>query len=89
MTVGSSSLLLLKQLVKVMLSKTLVSEALYVNHVLIRMFVIAHHPKLPRYQWSWVDIARLAHVDPGDLAASSLPEFMRSISEKLWPAEKV
>src|SRR5271170_2022533 len=89
MTVGSSSLLLLKDLVKAILSDTLLSEASYVNHVLIRLFVLAHHPKLPSYQWSWVDIARRANVDPGNLALTLTSEFMKLISEKSWPSEKV
>lgn len=89
MSVGSSSLPLVKNIVKAMLSQSLLQDSSYVNHILVRLFVLAHHPKLPRHQWSWVDIARLANVDPGNLATTCTIEFMRSLTEKSWPTEKV
>jgi len=89
MAIGASSLSLLKNVVKAILCTPLLDNALYVKHVLVRLFVVAHHPHLPRYQWSWVDIARRANVDPGSLATTSTDEFMRLLAEKSWPTEKV
>jgi hypothetical protein len=89
MTVGVSSLNLLRDVVHSILQEKLVEETSYVNHVLIRIFVLAHHPKLPRHQWSWIDIVRNANVDPGQLTAARTDEFMSALTQKWWPAEKV
>ena len=86
MTVGVFSLDLLRDVVHSILSEKLTS---YVNYVLIRVFVLAHHPKLPRHQWSWIDIARKANVDPGQLTTDHRDEFMSALARKWWPAEKV
>ena len=89
MTVGVSSLNLLRDVVHSILQEKLVEETSYVNHVLIRIFVLAHHPKLPRHQWSWIDMVRNANVDPGQLTAARTDEFMSALTQKWWPAEKV
>jgi len=87
--VGASSLNLLRDVVHSILPGKLVEETTYINHVLIGTFVLAHHPKLPRHQWSWIDIARKANVDPGQLTSDHTGEFMTAIARKWWPAEKV
>jgi hypothetical protein len=89
MTVGVSSLNLLRDVVHSILQEKLVEETSYVNHVLIRIFVLAHHPKLPRHQWSWIDIVRNANVDPGQLTAARTDEFMSALTQNWWPTEKV
>lgn len=88
MVVGNFSLNLLRDVVTSILPKSLL-ESSYVNHVLIRIFVLAHDPKLSRHQWSWIDIARKANVDPGLLAADHADEFVTAIAQKWWPVEKV
>jgi Generalcontrol nonderepressible 1 (Gcn1) N-terminal len=89
MTIGGSSLYLLREAVSSILPKSFPGEKAYVDHVLIRLFVLTHHPMLPRYQWSWIDIARKANVDPGLLATNHTNEFISAITQKSWPAEKV
>lgn len=89
MTVGVSSLDRLRDVVHSILPENLVEGTSYVNHVLIRTFVLAHHPRLPRHQWSWIDIARKANVDPGQLTADYRDEFVTALTQKWWPAEKV
>lgn len=89
MMVGVSSLNLLRDVVHSILPEKLAEETSYVNHVLIRIFVLAHHPKLPRHQWSWIDIVRKANVDPGQLTAAHIDEFMSVLAQKWGPAEKV
>src|SRR5271169_5807238 len=89
MTVGGSSLDLLREVVASILPKSLQGENAYIDHVLIRLFVLAHHPMLPRYQWSWIDIARKANVDPGLLTTGHPDEFISAITQKSWPTEKV
>jgi hypothetical protein len=64
-------------------------EITYLNHVLTRLFVVAHHPKLRRYKWSWIDISRRANVDPGRLTTEYISEFMKAIALTSWPTEKV
>lgn len=89
MIVGVSSLDLLRDVARSILPKKMVEEKTYVFHVLIRIFVLANHPKLPRHQWSWIDIARKANVDPGQLTADHKDEFMNALALKWWPTEKV
>jgi hypothetical protein len=89
MIVGVSSLDLLRDVARSILPKKMVQEKTYVFHVLIRIFVLTHHPKLPRHQWSWIDIAREANVDPGQLTADHKDEFMNALALKWWPTEKV
>ena len=89
MTVGVSSLDLLRDVIYSILPEKLVEETWYLNHVLIHIFVLAHHPKLPRHQWSWINIARKANVDPGQLTADHRDEFLSALTQKWWPAEKV
>jgi Generalcontrol nonderepressible 1 (Gcn1) N-terminal len=69
--------------------KNLMEETPYLNHVLTRLFVVAHHPKLRRYKWSWIDISRRANVDPGRLITENISEFMNAVAVKSWPTEKV
>jgi Generalcontrol nonderepressible 1 (Gcn1) N-terminal len=89
MVAGDSSLDLLKDVVRSLLSKNLMLDASYTSHVLTHLFVLAHHPMLPRYQWSWIDIARRSHADPGQLTGDQSTDFMDVIVQKLWPAERV
>ena len=87
--VGEASLSRLKDVITALLSRELTSDKSYVNHVLRRMFVLAHHPRLADQRWSWIDISRHAKVDPGQLATEMAPEFLESIFDKLWPKERV
>jgi hypothetical protein len=89
MTVGLSSVKLLKDVITSILSPTLVNEKSYLEDVLARLFVLSHHPKLPRHQWSWIDISRKINVDPGQLTGQRTDAFLDTIKRKLWPAEKV
>jgi hypothetical protein len=84
-----SSLELLRNVATAILPKTLLSETPYVSHVLVRLFVLAHHPMLPSHQWSWIDMTRRANIDPGQLATDRMDKFMEVVSEKMWPVEKV
>lgn len=88
-TVGAPPLHLLRDVITAILPRTLYEEARYIDHVLIRIFVVAHHLKLPRHQWSWIDICRKTNVDPGQLTKDHTGEFMNGISQKWWPVEKV
>ena len=89
MAVGLSSVNLLKDVIASILSPTLVNETSYLQNVLERLFVLSHHPKLPRHQWSWIDISRKTNVDPGRLTGERTDAFLDTIKQKLWPAEKV
>jgi hypothetical protein len=89
MAVGLSSVNLLKDVIASILSPTLVNETSYLEDVLERLFVLSHHPQLPRHQWSWIDISRKANVDPGRLTGERTDAFLDTIKRKLWPAEKV
>jgi hypothetical protein len=89
MAAGTNSLGKLKDLANAILLIDVLDDPLYVNRVLIRLFVVAHYAKLPRHSWSWVDIARQANVDPGTLATESTNNFIESITDKMWPLEKV
>ena len=89
MAVGESSLELLKDVVDSMLSAKLVEDTAYASHVVIHLFVLSHHTKLPRHQWSWIDIFRKANVDPGQLTTERLPDFMSTIARNTWPSERV
>ena len=88
MAVGIQSLNLLRDVVDSILSKSFLGEPSYVNQILIRIFVLAHHSNLPRHQWSWIDIATNANVDPGVLTTTHTEEFISAIEAKLWPVEK-
>ena len=80
---------LLKDILPSVLSKSLLEDTSYTTHILTRLFILAHHPKLPAYQWSWVDIVRRVNVDPGELTTAHTTEFINAISQNLWPIEKV
>ena len=87
--VGEKSLTRLKEIISTMLSSELASDTVYIRHVLSRIFVLCHHPRLSRQQWSWIELARHAHIDPGQLAESTTPKFIEAVREKMWPKEKV
>lgn len=89
MTVGASSLELLKDVIDSLLSKGLSEDELYSTNVLIRLFPLVHHERLPRHRWSWVDIVRRSNIDPGQVAGSHKREFMKAITRYMWPTEKV
>jgi len=89
MAVGTASFSLLWGVVTSMLSPGLLEDTSYVSFLHIRLFVIAHHPRLPRHQWSWIDIARKANPDPGQLVAEQSTEFIGVITQNWWPKEKV
>ena len=89
MAVGSGSLSLLSTVVTSMLGPGLVEDTSYVSFLLIRLFVVAHHPRLPRYQWSWIDIARKAKADPGQLVAEHSSELIGVLAQNWWPKGKV
>ena len=89
MTVGVSSLTRLRDVAASLLHESLFDQSPYILHVLIKLFVVAHHSLLPAYQWSWIDLARRANVDPGQVATDHLEDFLEAISRKLWPNEEV
>jgi hypothetical protein len=89
MAVGTLSLRLLKEVVSSILSPKLLNETSYLQDVLLRLFVLSHHPQLPRHQWSWIDISRKTNVDPGQLTGERTDAFLDVIKQKLWPTEKV
>ena len=70
------------------LPASLTTEREYLNDVLIRLFVVAHHSRLPRYQWSWIDICRRMNVDPGQLTTDHISDFKDILAQNMWPAEK-
>lgn len=61
----------------------------YLEEVLKRIFVLCHHPLLPRHQFSWTDISRSAKIDPGMLTEEQTEDFLEEIKQKLWPSENV
>lgn len=79
----------MKNVVDLILSKDLTDDISYTHSALTRLFVLSHFPALPRYQWSWIDMARRGRVDPGNLTSERIDEFMDAIALKLWPFEKV
>jgi hypothetical protein len=89
MAVGTLSLRLLKEVVSAILSPKLVNETSYLQEVLQRLFVLSHHARLPRHQWSWIDISRKTNVDPGQLTGERTDAFLEVIKQKLWPTEEV
>jgi len=89
MAVGTGSLSLLSGVVTSMLGPGLLEDTSYVSFLLIRLFVVAHHPRLPRYQWSWIDIARKAKADPGQLVAEHSSELIGVLAQNWWPKGKV
>jgi len=89
MSVGPGSLLSLRDVVTSMLDGELLQDTSYVSFLLTRLFAMAHHPRLPRYQWSWIDIARKANMDPGSLVTKQCTEFLDVITQQFWPTEKV
>jgi Generalcontrol nonderepressible 1 (Gcn1) N-terminal len=89
MTVGTSSLVHLRDVANSLLHESLYDQKAYILHVLIKLFVVAHHSLLPAYQWSWIDISRRVNVDPGELATEHIDDLLEAISAKFWPNEKV
>jgi hypothetical protein len=89
MAVGISSVNLLKDIIASLLSPKLVNQTSYLQDVLERLFVLSHHPKLPRHQWSWIDISRKTNVDPGHLTGERTGAILDTIKQKIWPIEKV
>lgn len=89
MSSGPCSLLLLRDVVTSMLTGELLADPSYVSFLLVRLFATAHHPRLPRYQWSWIDIVRMANMDPGTLVTEQSTDFLAVITQKFWPSEKV
>jgi hypothetical protein len=87
-SLGKDSLTRLKEIVSTILSKELTSDGEFVRHALLRLFVLCHHPRLSRQQWSWIDISRHAGVDPGHVAGTAVSNFIKAIREKMWPKEK-
>jgi len=87
--VGEGSLTRLKDIISAMLSAELVSDTSYAHHVLRRLLVLCHHPRLSRKQWSWIEVSRHANVDPGHLTEGETFDCIEPIQEKMWPKEKV
>jgi hypothetical protein len=79
----------LRGVIGALVNRNLKNEAHYLEEILKRIFVLCHHPELPRHQFSWIDISRRAEIDPGTLAESQTEEFLKEIQQKLWPSENV
>ena len=89
MSAGILSLNRLSTVVGALLSQKLADEKSYLEQCLKKLFVLCHHPRLPRHQLSWTDLSSRAAVDPGLLAEDQTDAFLEEIEEKLWPSENV
>ena len=89
MSAGTSSTNRLRGVIGALINCSLKNEEYYLEEILKRIFVLCHHPELPRHQFSWIDISRRADIDPGMLAERQTEDFLKEIQQKLWPSENV
>jgi Generalcontrol nonderepressible 1 (Gcn1) N-terminal len=86
---GASSISRLSTVIKALLDQKLADDKSYLEQCLKKIFVLCHHPQLPRHQLSWTDLSSRAAIDPGVLVEGKTESFLGEIQEKLWPSEDV
>jgi len=89
LSAGASSVNRLSIVIKALFDQKLADDKSYLEQCLRKVFVLCHHPKLPRHQLSWTDLSSRAGIDPGVLVDGQTDPFLKEIKERLWPLENV